>query len=813
MIRSSPAATSTSTRPGRRPRPSPAARSARPVLVGSSPKRKEDGRFVTGRGRYLDDLSLPGLVHLALVRSPHAHARIVRIEGAEARVLAGVLAVLTREDLPELAASVPPLVPEPQGRAYFHPVLASGKVRHVGEPVAIVVARDPYRAADAVERVAVEYEVLPAAISAASAVAAGAPRVIDEWPDNLASVSAGGTGDPAQGFAAAEVVVSARLAYPRVAGMPLETRGVLAAPDPVSGGLTVWTSTQVPFAVRSAIAPVVELAEERIRVLAPDMGGGFGTKGHVYAEDILVPAVARRLGRPVKWVETRHEHFLAAAADRDQVHEARIGLARDGRIIALETEFTRDHGVAPTLGEAITLNTINHLPGPYRVPNYRATGRNILTHKTFAAAYRGAGRPEAAFVLDRLLDRAARRLGMDPAELRRRNLIRPDEMPCATGLTYRDGAPIVYDPADFPAAFERLLETLGYAGWRRDQASRREGRRPIGIGLSAYVEGTGLGPYEGADVRVDPDGTIFVDLGVCGQGQGHETTLTQVCADELGAPLDAVVVRGGDTRLVGFGMGTIASRVAAVAGPAVARSAGEVAARARLVAGEMFECAPADVVLAEGRAHVKGVPGRSLSLGQVARAAVRSRALAGTGAPGLVACPFFYPGTVTWAFGVHGVVVELDVEDGTVRLLAYAAMHDCGRPINPVIIEGQLHGGIAQGIGTALGEALIYDEAGQLLTGTLMDYPLPRADELPAFAVAHLDFPSTVNPLGIKGVGESGVIAPAAAIANAVEDALADRGVLVDRVPLTPWRVFELLAAPRAAPGAGHPTRDDRRGP
>ncbi|HEU5321658.1 MAG TPA: molybdopterin cofactor-binding domain-containing protein, partial [Methylomirabilota bacterium] len=360
-----------------------------------------------------------------------------------------------------------------------------------------------------------------------------------------------------------DVVVGARLAYPRVAGMPIETRGVLATADPASGELTVWTSTQVPFAVRSAIAPVVGLAEERIRVLAPDMGGGFGTKGHVYAEDILVPAVARRLGRPVKWVETRHEHFLAAAADRDQLHDARLGLARDCRIVALETEFTRDHGVAPTLGEAITLNTINHLPGPYRVPSYRALGRNILTHKTFAAAYRGAGRPEAAFVLDRLLDRGARRLGMDPAELRRRNLVRPDEMPYATGLTYRDGAPIVYDPADYPAAFDRLLATLDYAGWRREQARRRPSRRPIGIGLCAYVEGTGLGPFEGADVRVDPDGTIFVDLGVCAQGQGHETTLAQICADELGAPLETIVVRGGDTRLVGFGMGTIASRVAA----------------------------------------------------------------------------------------------------------------------------------------------------------------------------------------------------------------------------------------------------------
>ncbi|HEU4439968.1 MAG TPA: molybdopterin cofactor-binding domain-containing protein, partial [Methylomirabilota bacterium] len=599
------------------------------------------------------------------------------------------------------------------------------------------------------------------------------------------------------------VVVSARLAYPRVAGMPLETRGVLAAPDPIGGGLTVWTSTQVPFAVRSGIAPVVGLPEERVRVLVPDVGGGFGTKGHVYPEDILVAAVARRLGRPVKWTETRREHFLSAAGDRDQVHEARIGVERDGRIVGIETRFTRDHGAATTLGEAITLNTINHLPGPYRVPHYRGAGRNVVTHKTFAAAYRGAGRPEAAFVMDRLLDRTARRLGMDPAELRRRNLIRPDEMPSPTGLTYRDGAPITYDPADYPAAFERLLDTLDYKGWRVRQAERRGGPRPIGIGLSAYVEGTGIGPFEGADIRVDPNGTVFVHLGVCAQGQGHETTLAQIAADELAVPLESVVVVGGDTSLVGYGIGTIASRVAAVGGPAVQRSAAQVAHKTRLVGAELFECAPEDVVLADGHVHVRGVPGKRVPLGQVARAAVRSRAVAEAGGPGLGACAFFYPDTVTWAFGVQGVVVEIDFEACAISLLRLAAMHDCGRPINPVIVEGQLHGGIAQGLGSALGECLIYDEAGQLLTGTLMDYPLPRAEDMPPLDVVHLDVPSVINPLGVKGVGESGVISPAAAVANAVEDALADYGVEIDQPPVTAARVFELLRASGRWPARG----------
>ncbi len=774
------------------------------MLVGASPKRKEDGRFVAGHGRYLDDVQVDGLLHLAIVRSPHAHARVLGVDVEAARALPGVLVVWTLGDLPELAtATVPPLVPEPTGRTYINPVLAGPRVRHVGEAVAVVVASDPYAAADGVERVAVTYEPLAAAISPEAATAPGAPRVNEAWPDNLVSVSTGAKGHPAEALATAAVVVSARLAYPRVAGMPLETRGVLAAPDPIGGGLTVWTSTQVPFAVRSGIAPVVRLPEERIRVIVPDVGGGFGVKGHVYPEEILVPAVARRLDRPVKWVETRHEHCLTAAGDRDQVHEARIGLERDGRIVGIETVFTRDHGAAPTLGEAITLNTINHLPGPYRVPHYRGVGRNVLTHKTFAAAYRGAGRPEAAFVLDRLLDRAARRLGMDPAALRRMNLIRPDEMPSPTGLTYRDGAPIIYDPADYPAAFDRLLQTLDYAGWRREQVKRRGSARPIGIGLCAYVEGTGLGPFEGADIRVDPDGTVFVHLGVCAQGQGHETTLAQIAADELAVPLESVMVVGGDTSLVGYGMGTIASRVAAVGGPAVQRSAAQVARKARLVGAELFECAPEDVVLADGRVHVRGVPGKSVTLGQVARAAVRSRAVAEAGGPGLSACAFFYPDTVTWAFGMQGIVLEIDLEACAISPLKLAAMHDCGRPINPVIVEGQLHGGIAQGLGSALGESLIYDDAGQLLTGTLMDYPMPRAEDMPPLEVVHLDFPSAINPLGIKGVGESGVIPPAATVANAVEDALADYGVEVDRPPVTSSRIFDLLRATGRWPARG----------
>ena len=740
------------------------------------------------------------MLWMAVVRSPHAHARIVGIDGAAARRLPGVVAVLTRRELPECGGSVPPLVPAPEFQRYHHPVLAADRVIHAGEGVAVAVAESAAVAADAVELIAVEYEPLPVAASPESALAPGAPKVHDDWRDNLAGVSASQTGDAKSGFARADVIVEMRVSYPRVGGVPIEPRGVVASYDARSGLLTVWLSTQVPFAVRTGIATVLDMTEEHVRVIAPEVGGGFGIKGHVYPEDILVPAVARRLGRPVKWIETRREHFLTAAADRDQAHHARLGVARDGTIVALETEFTRDHGAHPTLGEAITYNTINHLVGPYRVPHYRAVGRNVMTHKTFLAAYRGAGRPEANFVLDRLLDRAAREVGMDPADLRRENLVRAKDMPWRTGLSYRDGVPIAYDPGDYVKMFDRALERLGYAGWRAEQARRRGTSRPIGLGVSAYVEGTGIGPFEGANVRVDPTGTVFVDIGVSSQGQAHETTLAQICADVLAVPLEQIVIRGGDTQLVGYGMGTIASRVAAVAGPAVSRAARETAQKAKVVAAGLFECAPEDIVLAEGRVMVTGVPSKSLPLAAVAKAAVRSRALADAGGPGLNACAFHYPGTVAWAFGVHAVALEVDVETCALKLLKYVAAHDCGRPINPMIVEGQIHGGLAQGIGTALGEELIYDEAGQLLTGTLMDYPLPRAEDMPPLELEHLDFPSPINELGIKGVGESGVVSPAAVIGGAVEDALWDRGVRVSRVPLTSGRIYDLLH-PSPPPG------------
>jgi CO/xanthine dehydrogenase Mo-binding subunit len=721
---------------------------------------------------------------------------VARLDFGAALALPGVVAAFGPRDLPEADRGLPSAYGgRSRTRPYTQPILARDRVRYVGEAVAVVVADDPYRLADALEAVTVEYEALPA-VSTAEAAAAGGTRLHDEWPDNVAVVVRGAVGDAEDALAGADVVVEARLRHPRITGVPIEPRGVLAYPD--GDAMVIWSSTQNPYVVRDVVATVLGLPAERVQVVVPDVGGGFGPKGVVYAEEILVAAAARRLGRPVKWIETRREHFLTTGHDREQIHEARIGLTGDGTIVAVDDRFLADVGAYPAEGDGLTMNTVNHLPGPYRVPHYRSQGQSLVTNKTQNAAYRGAGRPEAVFVMERLVDRAARRLGLDPADLRRRNLVQPDEMPYRSGLTYKDGVPIAYDPGDFPAAFERALALVSYERYRRLQAERVGTSRRIGVGLACYAQGSGIGPYEGATIRVDPSGQVYVYIGVTAQGQGHATTLAQIAAETLGARFEDVFVVAGDARTHPFGMGTGGSRVAANAGPAVLRTAREVRDRAARVAAELLECAPGDVRIEEGRVFVAGLPSRTLSLGHVAHAAIRSKALRETGSPGLTSCTYFHPDTVTWAFGTQAAAVEVDLESCEIRLLAYSVVHDSGRAINPVIVEAQLHGGAVQGIGAGLWEELVYDDQGQLLSGSLMDYGLARADQLPPvvdFPVAHLDHPSVINELGIKGVGESGAIPGAAAIANAIEDAVADLGVVIQEVPVTPARLFTLLRA------------------
>src|SRR6267143_1596596 len=690
------------------------------VMIGQSPKSKDAARFLGGHGRYVDDLTRPGLVHLGVVRSAHAHARIVRVDGKAARTIRGVLAVWTAADVPMLGQ--PLTTGGSKDRGFVVPLLAGERARYVGEPVAVVVAESPALVADGRDAVSVEYAPLPPLVGADTARAA-ATRVHADWPDNVAIQVRGDVGDADPAFARpALTVVRERFRHQRLAAMPIECRGALAQYDADSGVLTVWASIQSPYSQRDVIARVLGLPAARVRVIVADVGA------------------------------------------------------------------------YPVMGNGLTANTVNHLPGPYRVPHYRGRGESIVTTTMFNAAYRAAGRPEANFVMERLMDLGARRLGLDPADLRRRNLIRAAEMPYRPGLTYKDGVPVTYDPGDYPAAFERMLRAFGYDEWRKRQMATAGSARPVGVGIACYAQGTGLGPFEGATVRVDPQGTVYVLIGVAAQGQGHTTTLAQIAAGELGASLDDVVVLGGDTTLMPYGMGTGGSRVMVNAGPAVARTAAQVRERAAVVAAEIFECAPADVRFEASRAFVAGVPDRTLPFGRLAQAAIRSKTLgASSGEPGLNACTWFYPDTVTWAFGGQACAVEVDVETCRVRLLRHVVLHDPGRAVNPAIVEGQLHGGAAQAIGTALMEEVVYDAQGQLLSGSLMDYAMPRADDLPWLDVTLDEHPSIVNPLGVKGVGESGCIAGASAIAHAVEDALADRGVLVRDLPITPARLFALL--------------------
>jgi carbon-monoxide dehydrogenase large subunit len=765
-------------------------------MLGQSPRRKEDVRLLKGAGRFVDDLARPGVAHLGVVRALHAHARVRSIDLADARKRAGVLAAWSAADLPEVARTIPAAWGGThKGRPFAVPILAGDRVRYVGEPIAVIVAEDAHHLADALDAVHVDYEPLPALDSVETATASST-RVHDGWTDNTTLPVSAKVGDAEAAFARADVVVGGRFRHARLAAVPIETRGAIAWRED-SGALVISASVQNPYRLRDAISTALGLPAESVRVVLPDVGGGFGPKGDVYPDEILVAAAALRLGRPVRWSEGRREDFMALGHDREQVHDARIGLDHDGRIVALETAFRADVGAYPAQGDGLTLNTVNHLPGPYRVPAYRGTGHSVVTTKTLNAAYRAAGRPEAVFVMERLMDLGARRLGLDPAELRRRNLVRAEEMPYRPGLSYKDGVPVTYDPGDFPAAFERALTLLDYDGWRRRQKAQGNSTHRIGVGVACYAQGTGLGPYEGATVRVDPSGKVYVYIGVAAQGQGHATTLAQVAAGELGAAYDDVIVVGGDTERFPIGMGTGGSRVMANSGPAVAGAAREVRAKAARVAAELLECAVEDVRIESSRVFVAGLPDRALPLGRLAHVAVKSKALRGTPDPTLNACTYFYPDTVTWAFGVQAAAVEVDVDTGATRLLGYAIVHDPGLAINPAIVEGQLQGGAAQGIAAGLLEEVVYDREGQLLSGSLMDYALPRADVLPPLPVTLDEHRSIINPLGVKGVGESGAIAGAAAIANAIEDAVADLGVTIEEVPVTPVRLWSLLAAAR----------------
>ena len=778
---------------------------------GAAVKRREDPRFLRGEGRFIDDVVLPGMLHAALVRSPHAHAVVRKIHTEAAAAAPGVTRVFTFADLERWMKPLPLFGAVPAGLAAVVKfdlrqapqwALCRERARYVGEIVAMVVADSPERAQDAADLIRVDWEPLPPVVDMVRAGEPGSPLVHPEWGTNIGVGFSHAIGDADAAFARADVTVSETFSIQRYVGMPLEGRGAVAVWDRRDGTLTTWNSTQVSHFVQQGLAPALGLPPHKIRVIAPDLGGGFGTKASGYPEDALVPIAAVALGRPVKWIESRREHMSGAAHARDQVHTISLAARRDGAILGVRDRILIDLGAYNVWGVVLPYNTVAHLIGPHRIKNMRVDVRAVVTHKTPNAPYRGAGRPETVFAMDRIVDCLARELRMDPAELRRRNYIRPEELPYDFGMPYRDGNPLVYDTGDFPLALEKALEAADYRQFRAEQPALRARGVYRGIGVSGYVEGTAIGPFEGVTVKLDLAGRVVVATGAISSGQGHETSFAQVAADALGVPLDWVTVVGGDTALVPFGVGTFASRSAVTAGSSIVDACREVRGKLVRAAAALLEAASDDIEIDDGRVFVKGSPGSAVDLARVVQASVPTFAKPGVASPDFEASAYHHVPTVTYASAVHVAQVEVDVASGRVTLLRYIVAHDCGRVINPSIVEGQVHGGVAQGVGGGLFEEMVYDEAGQLLTGSLMDYAVPKADDLPPIETVHLEFPSPRNPLGVKGLGEGGAISPPAAVANAVEDALAPFGVRVTETPVSAARVVALLQAARSRQSA-----------
>ena len=777
-------------------------------FIGRSMQRREDRRLLTGRGQFIADLILPGMLHAVFVRSQIAHGRIRSIDVARAAAMPGVAHLLTGADLLRI---VPPVAGaqlslpskwRTQVQHTFHapqqPMLAVEKVRHVGEAVAVVVAESRYQAQDAAELVAVDIEPLAAVVDSEAALAPGAQIIHEEYATNLIGEFAIEKGQVAAALSSAAFKLRRRFHTHRYAGIPMECRGVVGAYDQRTDSITIWSSTQVVHSVRREAASLLQLPEARVRCVALDVGGGFGTKGHVYPEDLLIPFLARLAGRPVRWIEERQEHLICSCHSRDQLHKVEVGFDPEGHVIAFRDEFLVDCGAWNPVGAAIAYNTAVHLLGPYRIANFAATARIVATNKVPNAPYRGAGRPEAAFAMERTMDLIAQTLGLEPTEVRRRNMIHPKEMPCAMGLPYRDGEPIVYDGGDFPGAMDKVLQAIGgLPAFRDRQREARRLGRYLGLGVASYVEGTGVGPFESAIVRIEPTGSIYVTSGACSQGQGMETIFAQVVADTWSVDPRDVVISLGDTALIAIGFGTIASRSTVTLSGAIHYASERLRAKVFSIAGNMLECAPADLELRNGKVGVVGVPGMEVTLASVAQAARPGwdhRRPAGVDA-GLEEAFYWEPPTVTWSNATHLALVEVDIASGQIEIKQYVVAHDCGVVINPMLADGQIVGGTVQGLGGALFEEFVYDRQGQLLTGSLMDYALPRASDSPNVQLLHQESPSPLNPLGVKGLGEGGAIAPPAAIANAISDALAIFKTEFNATPIKPEHIVRAISA------------------
>jgi aerobic carbon-monoxide dehydrogenase large subunit len=785
--------------------------------VSTSVKRREDPALLMGRARFMGDLALPGILTVAFLRSPHAHARIVEIDVKDARALAGVEAIVTGLDF---AATTRPIRAELSGGNYKEaawPVLAQGKTRFVGEPVVAVVAGDRYRAEDALDAIRVRYDPLPALVDAQAAMNANAPRVHDELADNVLMHASYEKGGVDAALAGAEIRFTETFRQARCSSSPMEARGVMASLDAQDGTLTVWAASQAPHMMRAGMAAALDMPESRLRVLCPAVGGGFGPKMHLYPEDVAVSDLARRLGRPVRFIEDRRENLLAATHARDCVCHVDVGARRDGTIVAIRVRLVSDAGaysVFPVTVALEPMTAVGIVPGPYRFEAYAYDAYAVATNKAPLGAYRGVGMAFGTLVRERVVDMIARRTGLDPADVRRRNFIDAGALPFTTA------SGLVVDSGDSADAFERALEAGAYAIRRKEPRRTAQGKYR-GIGLCAYTEFTAMGAgtfrrrgmtmvsgHDAATVRVEPTGEVRAFLSAVSQGQGHATVFAQILADELGVDIEEVTIVQGDTERCPHGSGSFASRSVVVSGGALILAARRVRDKITKIAGHVLEAAPEDLVVERGAIAVRGAPGRGLTVADVARLAYRpaSGTLPAGVDPALEATQHYDPPPATFAHGSHLAVVDVDPETGLVEIVAYVVAEDCGRMVNPMIVEGQTQGAVAQGIGNALYEDFVYDESGQPLTTTFMDYLIPGTMDVPPVDVVHVETPPAVSVSGFKGMAEGGTIGSTAAVANAVADALAPLGIEIRELPITPDRILALLrAAPAAAPSQEGP--------
>jgi carbon-monoxide dehydrogenase large subunit len=766
---------------------------------GARVTRLEDPALLSGRGRFVDDVKLPGTLHACFVRSPHAHAKLLGFETEATLAMPGVHAVITADDLPEPMRHdpLPLLLPNPALVARTQLALARNEVCYVGQTVAVVVADTRYLAEDAAAALIPQYDVLPAASDCRAAAAENAPHAHSDLSSNVASTFRLNYGDVEGAFARAAHVFKEEFWQHRGGGMAMETRAVLAHHEPLSDLLTVWSGTQTPHIGRRTLADLLGRDLQSIRMIAPDVGGGFGPKAIFYPEEAVIPAVALKLGRPVKWIEDRREHFLSATQERDQYWRMEIAVDPEGKVLGIRGRMLHDSGAFVPWGIIMPYIAASTVPGPYVIPSFDVETQVVLTNKVPTTPVRGAGRPQAVFAMERLLDRVARELKLDRAEVRRRNFIQPEQMPYEVGLIFRDGKPLVYDSGDYPQGQQKALELAEYGGFRERQKAALDQGRFIGIGFANYVEGTGIGPFEGVTVRVLPSGKVAVATGATNQGQGTRTTLSQIIAEQVGCRLDDIVMTIGDTGAISQGVGAFASRQAVNAGSSALLAGQAVRVQLIALAARTLGLPEADFDLEDGKAVAQRGNKPSISFGELARLA---QGIPGVCFPagqtaGIEHTAYYTPSQAAYCSGTHVAEVQVDAMTGGVKVIKYTVTHDVGRVINPLIVDGQVQGGVAHGIGNALLEWMQYDDNAQPLTTSFADYMLPMATDVPTCNITHIETVNPFNPLGVKGAGEGGTIPAPAAIISAIEDALSPFGVHFAETPLTPERIVATLRA------------------